>query len=65
MAKKLYTAALLQHFDRLTMKMSSRDQLARIQGRLDIAAFQKEHGEEVCKAMFAELQARDQKKAAR
>lgn len=61
----LYTPELLRKFDLLTMKLSSRDQLERINARLDLSEFQKEHGKEVCDAMFAELVARDKKTARR
>lgn len=57
--EKAYTAAELQRFDRLTMKLSSRDQMDRITGRIDIDKFIKEHGKDKCDAMFAALKRRD------
>ena len=61
MARKptLYTRTLLAEFDLLTLRLSSRNQLVRITARLRIPEFIKEHGQEVCDAMFEELQRRD------
>jgi hypothetical protein len=53
---KLYTAAELKAFDRLTARLSSLRQLDRIDARLKIDGFVKEHGKEKCDAMFAEIQ---------
>ena len=60
-----YTQALLKRFDRLTNKLSSRDQLARIEARIDIKKFIEEHGEDVCDEMFLVLQKRDAKRKPR
>jgi len=54
----------MRKFDRLTMRLSSPNQLKRIQARLDLRVFQEEHGKELCNAMFAELLRRDAKKKA-
>lgn len=57
---KLYTPAMLAKFDLLTLKLSSRDQMTRINARLrDVPEFVEKHGREVCDAMFEELQRRD------
>ena len=58
-----YTPALLKQFDRLTMKLSSRDQLKRIEARCDLAKFEQEHGKEVCNAMFEVLRKRAAKRS--
>ena len=64
--KPLYTPALLRKFDRLTMKLSSRDQMERVDARLiGIPNFIKEHGKEVCDAMFEVLKKRDAKRGER
>lgn len=57
-----YTPELLRQFDRITLALSSQNQLSRISARMDIKAFQEAHGKEVCDAMFAELQKRDAKR---
>jgi hypothetical protein len=56
-----FTSAELKRFDRLTMKLSSLRQMDRITARLDLSAFEKEHGTEKCRAMFEELKRRDAK----
>lgn len=63
MADKLYTESELKQFDRLTQKLHSRDQLTRIDGRLKVDAFVREHGKEKCDAMFAVLKRRDKRKS--
>lgn len=60
----IYTPEMLQEFDRLTRKLSSRDQLQRIEGRTAMPKFIELHGKDVCDAMFAELQKRDAKNEA-
>jgi hypothetical protein len=60
-----YSPELLRKFDILTLRMSSLDQMTRINARLDVRAFQAKHGKEVCDAMFEELQRRDRKKKKR
>lgn len=61
--KPTYTPSLLQKFDRLTNRLSSQNQLERIEARCDIKEFIAEHGKEVCDEMFAVLQKRDANKA--
>lgn len=61
MTEAKYTPALLKEFDRLTMKLSSRDQIERIDARTAMPKFIETHGKDVCDAMFAELQKRDKK----
>ena len=60
-----YTKSELAKFDLLTMKLSSRDQVRRIDARLDLKKFEEEHGHEKCQAMFKVLQARDAKRSAK
>lgn len=62
MGKPQYTEAMLAKFDRLTNRMSSRDQMTRIRARLEVDAFVKEHGKDVCDAMFERLKRRDGKR---
>jgi hypothetical protein len=57
----VYTAEELRRFDHLTLRLSSRDQVTRIEARFDVKRFQQEHGKEKCDAMFAVLKARDAK----
>jgi hypothetical protein len=59
--KVTFTNAELKRFDRLTMKLSSLDQMDRISARLDLQQFEKEHGTEKCRAMFEVLKRRDAK----
>ena len=63
MTAKPYTNELLRKFDRLTLRLSSPNQMERINARLDAAEFEKEHGKETCQAMFEELKRRDARKA--
>ena len=58
---KLYDAALLRQFDRLTASLHSNDNLTRITARLDLKVFTERHGKDVCDAMFAELQRHDKR----
>ena len=58
-----YTPELLTQFDSLTQKLSSRNQIARIEARLDIKQFVATHGEDVCDEMFVVLKRRDEKRA--
>ena len=60
--KRPWTDDELRRFDRVTLMLSSRDQLQRIQGRQDIKKLVEEFGKEKCDAMFAHLQERDKKK---
>lgn len=54
-----YTKDELDEFDLLTAKLSSQNQMDRIEARLDCRQFLGRHGREKCDAMFAELTARD------
>ena len=65
MAKPVYTAGELRKFDRLTLLMSSRDQVTRIEARFAVQDFEKKHGKAKCEAMFAVLKARDEKRKTR
>lgn len=62
---KPYTEVLLKRFDRLTAKLSARNQLARIEARIDVKRFEDKYGSEVCQAMFEVLRQRDKKKESR
>jgi len=55
-----FSKGLLREFDLLTAKLSSPNQLHRIEARTAIPKFVEKHGKEVCDAMFAVLQKRDQ-----
>jgi len=59
---RAYSPALLRKFDRLTAKLSSRDQMARIEARMDITGFIALHGRAVCNEMFEVLQRRDRRR---
>lgn len=50
-----YTTEELREFDRITSLTSSRDNAARIMGRLQLTKFTKEHGTKKCDAMFKAL----------
>lgn len=52
-----WTKDEIQEFDRVTLAMSSHDQVIRIGGRLDIQKLISKHGKEKCDAMFAHLDA--------
>lgn len=56
-----WTPEELKAFERLVDEASSRDQVARIGARLDMAEFVKQHGKEKCDAMFAEITKNDPK----
>jgi len=59
-----YTKEELSEFDRLTARLSSRDQMTRLNARLrDVPRFVAKHGQAKCNAMFAELQRRDNGRA--
>lgn len=58
----LYTQAELKRFDRITMNLSSRDQLKRIAARMKIARMQRLEPKEKLDAMFAVLKERDAKR---
>lgn len=58
----VYTEAELKEFDRITLLMSSRDQVRRIEGRMAVSKFETEHGKEKCDAIFAEIQRREKKR---
>ncbi len=57
-----YTKEELRKFDRLTLDLSSKHQMTRIRARLDIQVFEKQHGEQKCRAMFEVLKERDARK---
>lgn len=54
--KPTWTEDELKTFDRLIDRTSSRDQLTRINARLEMTTFVNEHGRDKCDAMFAELE---------
>ncbi|TPN04507.1 hypothetical protein [Mesorhizobium sp. B2-1-2] len=56
-----WTQAELDEFDRITMLLSSRLQMDRINARLDLKQFGETHGNEKLEAMFAVLKERDSK----
>jgi hypothetical protein len=60
--KKNYTDTILRKFDRLTRMLSSQNNLERIEARIEVHKFVKEHGKEVCDEMFAVLKRRDEKR---
>jgi hypothetical protein len=62
MSEPTWTVEELRRFDRLTLKMSSRNQVTRIDARIAVSEFEKEHGHEKCKAMFEFLRERDRRK---
>lgn len=61
---QLYTLAELKAFDRLTIKLSSRNQLHRIEARMKIRQLEETEGKEKLNAMFAVLKQRDAKRKA-
>ena len=65
MSDKPYTDAELRRFDLLTLKLSSPNQLHRIEARMTIKKYIEEHGKEKCDAMFEVLKRRDRKRASR
>jgi len=65
MTDKSYTDAELRRFNLITLKLSSRTQLHRIEARMEIRRFIEEHGKEKCDAMFEVLKRRDRKSASR
>lgn len=56
MTQMVWTKAEITEFDALIESQSSRGQMDRIEGRLGMSAFVKEHGKPKCDAMFAHLQ---------
>lgn len=54
--KITWTQKELQEFDRLVDMVSSRNNLHRIEGRIDMNKFVQLHGKEKCDAMFEELE---------
>lgn len=54
-----YTPELLKEFDELTKRLSSPNQLTRIDARFEVGRFEAKHGKEVCREMFEELKRRD------
>ena len=61
-AEVTWTPEELREFDDLTMKLSSKRQMDRIEARLDLPKFMERVGKEKCDAMFAYLMKRDGKK---
>lgn len=60
---KSFTPKMLEEFDRITLRLSSRDQLTRIDARIiELPEFIAKHGRAVCDAMFEHLQARDERR---
>lgn len=55
MSAPTWTPEDLKEFDRLTHRVSSRDQVTRIEAGLDLSAFVTQHGQAKCEAMFAHL----------
>jgi len=51
-----WTKEEIQEFDRLVEMTSSRHQLTRITGRMDMATFIIKHGKEKCDAMWEHLE---------
>jgi hypothetical protein len=51
----VWTKEEIEEFDKLLNMTASRNQLKRINGRIDMNAFVKKHGKEKCDAMFAHL----------
>jgi hypothetical protein len=51
-----WTKEEIDEFDRLLDLTSSRNQMDRISGRIDLNAFVGRHGKEKCDAMFAYLE---------
>lgn len=52
-----WTPEELKEFDRLIDMTSSRDQVQRISGRMDMRKFVDKHGKEKCDAIWAHLEA--------
>lgn len=61
MSEITWTDAELVEFDDLVDAVSSRHQVERISGRLDMKKFIEKHGQEKCDAMWTHLQKRDGK----
>lgn len=57
MAERMWTKAEITEFDKLVDAVSSRDQVKRIEARMDMSSFVAKHGKEKCDAMFAHLEA--------
>lgn len=57
MTEHQWTKAEITEFDKLVDSVSSRDQLTRINARIDMDAFIAKHGKGKCDAMFAHLEA--------
>jgi hypothetical protein len=55
MTEITWTPEELREFDRISTLMSSRDQMDRIRGRIEIKPFVAQHGKEKCDAMFQHL----------
>ena len=59
MTERMFTLVELAEFDRLTLKASSRDQVTRIAGRLELAKFEGQHGQAKCDAMWEMIKQSD------
>ncbi|ELQ8317587.1 TPA: hypothetical protein L6A34_31420 [Pseudomonas aeruginosa] len=57
MAERMWTKTEITEFDKLVDAVSSRDQVKRIEARMDMSSFVAKHGKEKCDAMFAHLEA--------
>lgn len=57
-----WTEKELREFDRITLLESSQNQMERIEGRLAVSRFVKDHGREKCEAIFAEIKRREKEK---
>jgi hypothetical protein len=60
-----WTPEELAEFDKLVDEVSSRNQAIRSSARMRQNRFVNEHGTEKCDAMWAHLQARDERKGAK
>lgn len=56
MSGPIWTKEELKEFDTLIDDVSSRDQMRRISGRIEMNKFVEKHGKEKCDAMFAHLE---------
>lgn len=62
-AKVPYTDAELRQFDMLTNRLSSPNQLTRLDARFQMPKFIAKHGKEKCDAMFEVLKRRDDRRS--
>ena len=59
MTEKMFTLKELAEFDRITLEASSRDQVRRIAGRLELAKFKELHGQAKCDALWEMIKQSD------